>query len=286
VPDTQVAASSLPSATSHDRSAWPLWAAGLVLTAIYAPTVIWLFGRWTLSVWHHAHGMLIPPVVAYVCWQTLKDFDGPPVAPSAPGWVFVLPALALHVLDTALHTQLLSAISLVVMMPGLSLLLLGRARTLAIAFPLAFLAFMLPIPLAATERMHLALRHVAADASARLVPLLGIPAYVEGTTIHLTRATLEVADACSGFSTLYAAMAVAFLTAYSVRSWTRRVAVIVLAAPIAIAANIVRVVLLVGFVQWQGTDVLATSLHTISGMFTFVLALPLIFWIGRDPEPR
>lgn len=285
MPDTHVAASTLPSAATRERS-WSLWAAGLVLLAIYAPTVSWLFGRWTLSVWHHAHGMLIPPVVAYVCWQTLRDYDGPPVKPSALGWLFVVSALALHVLDTALHTQLLSAASIVLLMPGLSLLFLGLPRTLAIAFPLAFLAFMLPIPLAATERMHLALRHIATDASALLVPLLGIPAFVEGTTIHLARATLEVADACSGFSTLYAAMAVAFLTAYSVRSWTRRVAVIVLAAPIAIAANIVRVVLLVGLVQWQGTDVLATSLHTISGMFTFVLALPVIFWIGRDPGPR
>ncbi len=286
MPDTPVAASTLPPPVRPLRSGWPLWAAGLVLLAVYAPTVSWLFSRWTLSVWHHAHGLLIPPVVAYVCWQALKDFDGPPVAPSPLGWLLVVPALALHVLDTALHTQLLSAASLVLLLPGLSLLVLGVPRTLTIAFPLAFLAFMLPIPLAATERMHLALRHVAADASTWLVPLLGIPAYVEGTTIHLARATLEVADACSGFSTLYAAMAVAFLTAYSVRSWARRVAVIVLAAPIAIAANIVRVVLLVALVQWQGTDVLATSLHTLSGMLTFVLALPVIFWIGRDPVRR
>lgn len=268
------------------RIPWTVWAVGAALLAVYWPTVAWLFGRWTLSVWHHAHGLLIPPVVAYVCWQALRDFEGPPVAPSALGWLLVVPALALHVADAALNTQLLSAISIVILLPGLSLLFLGLPRTLAIAFPLAFLAFMLPIPLAATERMHVILRHIAADGSAALVPLLGIPAYVEGTTIHLARATLEVADACSGFSTLYASMAVACLTAYSVRNWTRRVMVLLLAAPIAIAANIVRVVLLVALVQWQGTDVLATSLHTISGMFTFALALPIIFWIGRDPDPR
>ena len=31
-----------------------------------------------------------------------------------------------------------------------------------------------------------------------------------------------------------------------------------------------------------GTDVLATSLHEISGIFTFLLALPIIFWIGSS----
>ena len=74
------------------------------------------------------------------------------------------------------------------------------------------------------------------------------------------------------------------LTAYFCDSWPRRVAVLVLAAPIAIVANILRVVLLVLLVHWQGTDVLATSLHTISGLFTFALALPVIFWIGTPKQ--
>ena len=171
-------------------------------------------------------------------------------------------------------------------MPGLSLLLLGPARTRAIAFPLALLVFMLPIPLALTSRIHLALRHIATDASAVIVPWLGIRVFAEETTLHIANATLEVADACSGFSTLYASMAMALLTAYFCRSWARRVLVVLLSVPIAIAANILRVILLVLLVYWQGTDVLATSLHEISGLFTFALALPVIFWIGSDPRPK
>jgi hypothetical protein len=52
------------------RHAIPRWQrAALVigaieLTVLYAPTLVWLWERWTLSVWHHAHGLLIPPVVS------------------------------------------------------------------------------------------------------------------------------------------------------------------------------------------------------------------------------
>ncbi len=277
-----------PPAASQGSSQWLPWLALALMAAVYAPTVAWLVDRWTISVWQNAHGLLIPPVVAWFCWQELKRFPREPITdPGVAGLGLIGAGLGLHIVDAGLGTQLLSAASIVVVIPGLSLVFLGRARTAAVAFPLVFLAFMLPIPLALTERLHMLLRHVAAGAAAAIVPVLGIPVYAEQTTLHIANATLEVADACSGFSTLYAAMATAFLVAYTAPNWRRRVLVLACAAPIAIVANVIRVVLLVVLVYWQGSDVLATSLHSISGMFTFALALPVIFWLGgtgrREP---
>ena len=130
------------------------------LVAVYAPTLSWLWDRWTLSVWQHAHGVLIPPVVAYFVYLELQGVRHLPPASSPWGFAILVPALLLHVLDTGMHTQLLSAVSLILALPGLSLLFIGTARTKAILFPLAFAAFALPIPLALTEDVHLALRHV------------------------------------------------------------------------------------------------------------------------------
>lgn len=259
-----------------------VWLAGVLalLGLVYYPTIAWLFDRWTMSVWHHAHGMLIPAVVGYFVYQELKGRHALPASSSAWGFLFVIPALALHVFDTGMHTQLLSAASIVVILPGLSLLFLGRERTTAIAFPLAFMALMLPIPLALTESLHLVLRKIATAASTAIVPLLGITAYTEGTTVHLAEATLQVGDACSGFSTLYAACAVAALTAYSCPDRRRRALVLLGAAPIAIAANVVRVTMLIAVVDWRNVDVLSTWIHPASGMMTFALALPVIFWLG------
>ena len=258
----------------------------LELAIVYAPTVAWLFDRWTLSVWHHAHGLLIPPLVAYFAYNELKPLASLPRHGSAWGFVFLVPALFLHAIDAGMHTQLLSAAALILALPGLSLLFLGTARTKAIAFPLCFLAFSLPIPLTFTEQIHWQLRQVATAGTSAVVPWFGIPVFVEGTTLHLPHGALEVADACSGFSTLYAAIAVAALTAYTAPTPTRRAAVLLSAVPLAIGANLIRVISLVLLVVWQGEAILDTFIHPLSGMATFALALPLIFWIGGSAKPE
>jgi exosortase len=257
--------------------------AGLVVLATYIPTIVWLWSRWTMSVWHNAHGALVPPVVAYLIWLELKAKPELPPASSAWGFAFVVPALLMHVLDTGMHTQLLSAISLVLLLPGLSLLFLGVDRTRSITFPLAFMVFALPIPLSVTERLHLALRHVATSGTANLVPWIGIPVYADGTTLHMAEADLQIGDACSGFSTLYAAAAVACLTAWQARGWKRRLLVLGSAAPLALGANVLRIVLLVFVVDRSHIDVLETWIHPASGMLTFAIALPIILWLGNSP---
>ena len=239
-------------ATQGTRPPLSLWLVGIGLVALFAPTLVWLWGRWTLSVWHHAHGLLILPVVAYFVREELRAVRHLPVSSSAWGFVILVPALALHAIDAGMHTELLAAAAIVLALPGLSLLFLGVARTRVILIPLLFLAFALPIPLTFTEAIHLQLRHIATAATAAVVPLFGIPVFVEGTTLNMPGGAVQVADACSGFSTLYAALAVAFLTAYSTPSPARRALVLLSAAPLAIAANALRVILLVVLVVWQG----------------------------------
>ena len=259
------------------------WMVAVLLVALYFPTVLWLWDRWTLSIWHHAHGLLILVVITYLILKELRRLRGLPVSSSAWGFLILVPALVLHALDAGMHTQLLSAVALVLALPGLALLFLGVSRTRAIGFPLAFMFFTLPIPLALTEHLHLVLRKIATLGTAYVIPNLGVPLYVEGTTLYIPNGVLQVADACSGFSTLYAAVAVACLVAYTCPDPRRRVLALLAAVPLAIGANIIRVILLVLLVQWQGIGILGTSLHTISGLFTFVLALPVIIWIGNVP---
>ena len=261
--------------------------AGVVLAELvllYAPTMQWLFERWTISVWQNAHGLLIPPVVAYFVRQELRSLAHLPKQSSAWGFALLLPALALHVLDTSMMTQLLSAGSIVLALPGLSLLFLGPTRTRAIMFPLMLTAFALPIPLAFTEPVHMVLRQIATAACGAVLPLIGVPVFVEGTTLHLSSTPVQISDACSGFSTLYASVALAYLTAYSTPSVARKALVLAAAAPLAIVANVIRVITLVLLVAWRGPESLDTFIHPLSGMLTFAMALPVIFWLGQSRQ--
>jgi exosortase len=257
---------------------------GIELVLLYAPTARWLYDRWTMSVWHNAHGFLIPPAVAYFSWQALRPLRGLPRDSSPWGFAFLVPAIVAHVLDTGIQSQILSAVSIVIALPGLALLFLGSARAKAIAFPLAFALFMLPLPLAVTERIHLVGRQLATAGAAHILPLLGITVFSEGTSLHLANGILLVGDGCSGFSTVYAACAVAALSAFACNYWLGRILTLLSAIPLALAANVVRVILLAALVRWQGLGVLDTWLHPASGMLTFVLSLPVIFWLGT-PRP-
>ena len=269
------------SATVTGRWQRPLLVlVALELAIVFAPTVAWLLDRWTLSVWQNAHGMFVPPLAIWLAWQELRARPGLPLRGSAWGFLFLVPALGLHAIDAGLHSQLLSALALLLAIPGLALVLIGPSRTRQIAFPLAFLAFAIPIPLAFTEPLQMVLRQIVAAGTATLLPHFGVSVFREGTDLHTAGGTINIIDACSGFSTLYAAAAVAFLAAYSTKSWRRRILVLVAAAPIAIAANLLRVLILTLAVIWYGNWVLASFLHPLSGMLTFALALPPIFWLG------
>jgi exosortase len=268
--------------------ATPLWrqlalaVAGVELLLVYAPTFSWLWSRWTANIWEQSHGLLIAPLVGYFIWQELQPFRKRTPEPSAWGLVPLGAGLALHVLDTGMHTQLLSAASLLLVLPGLVMLLFGVKAARTTAFPVVLLALALPIPLSFTEHLHLVLRRFVTTALGAGLPLLGIPVFAEGTTLMLANATMEIADACSGFTTLYASVAVALLTAYATRDTRRRVSVLLAAVPIAIAANLLRIGILAVLVVQYGIGILDTFIHPLSGMLTFALALPIIFWLGGD----
>ena len=268
----------------YSRPLAALVAVGLLL--LYAPTVRWLFDRWTMGIWYNGHGLFIPPVVAYLCWTALRPLKGKPAESSAWGFAFLVPALLAHTLDTGIHSQILSAVAMLMALPGLSLLFLGPTRTRAIAFPLAFSIFMLPIPLAVTDYIQPVLREIGTAGAAMVLPLLGITVFSEGTTLHLQNGDLFVGDGCSGFSTLYAATAVAALSAFMCNYRRGRIQTLAAAAPIAIASNVLRIVLLASLVNWTGLDVLETWMHPASGMLTFAVSLPLIFWLGGPRKER
>ena len=189
-------------------------------------------------------------------------------------------------LDAAIDTDVLSAIALVLCLPGLSLLLLGVPRTRSLTFPLLLGAFMIPVPSGAISLVHLTLRHISAWGSHQLVGLYGIPVLREGTTMLLPNAGIEVADACSGVSTLYAAVLLALILAYMARSLRQAVVLLAASVVLAIICNTIRVFALILIVHYWGVSPLETPLHELTGMVSFVIVLAALFFLARPREMR
>ncbi len=245
--------------------------------AVFAPTVAFLFDRWTRSVWDNGHGMFVPAIVGYLAWDHFRRRPLGTPRPSALGFLFLVPGLAAVVLDSAIHTELLAAGGLVLCLPGLALLLLGTAHTAALGFPLLLTAFMLPIPAVFVSQVHLVMRYASAVASGWTVRLLGIPVIRDGTTLLIPRGFVEVSDACSGFSTLYASVTLSLILAYLTPSWRRRLLLLAAAPLLALVCNAIRVSILVLLAHFFGFDLLETSLHELSGMVSFFVALVGLF---------
>jgi len=265
------------------------WVALLVLA--FAPTCYWLWERWTFSVWYNGHGMFIPFVLAYLLYEDLRLNPGLEQRGSALGFLFVIPALGALALDSAIHTNLLSAAGLVLLLPGLSLLVWGRARSRSLAFAFVIAPFMLPIPAEFVGDVHLFLREITAVGTEHLVRVIGLPVLRQDTLLMIPAGPVLVADACSGFSTLYAAVTLSLILCYLVPSTARRMLLIPGAWLLAIACNVVRVTILVFLIQYQGKEILESAAHELSGMVSFGLTLVLLFAIaGRaalrsEPTP-
>jgi exosortase len=226
---------------SETQYRWLLWLLPVELVVLFAPTFLWLWDRWTMSVWQNGHGILVTGLVLYFIWGELQKLKYLPQSSNPWGFALLIPALMIHMLDTGIHSQLLSAAALLLSLPGFSLLFFGTERTKTILFPLATLFLTLPIPLVFTESIHLALRHIATRSVTWLLKLFGVPVFSTGTMLQVENGSLMVADACSGFATLYAAVTIAILTAYFCHDVRRRILVLLIAVPLAVGVNIIQV---------------------------------------------
>jgi exosortase len=253
----------------------------LLAILVFAPTTYWLWQRWTMSVWHNVHGMFIPFVVAYFIRKELRSDQIVDAEQSAWGFLFLIPGLAMIVLDSAIRTQLLSAFGMVVCLPGLSLLLLGSRRTKALAFVWVLAFFMLPIPAAFIERFDLLMRRITAVGAEPVIALLGVPVIRVDTSLFIPKGPFFITDACSGFSPLYASVTLALVLAYLNPSWPRRVVMLGTAFPITMACNILRVALLVLMVQRWGPGIMNTVLHPASGLLSAITGMALLVFLGR-----
>jgi exosortase len=238
-------------------------------------------------VWHNSHGVLVPFMVAYLVRATLRDDTSREEEASAWGFLFLGAGLLLVVVDCAIKTQLLAAFGLILCFPGLSLLLLGARRSRRLVFPLVLAFFMLPIPATFAEPIMLVLRRISAAGTAPLISLLGIPVLREDTILHLPNSALSIADACSGFSTLYASVTVGSLLAYLAQSRRRGLAVLALAPLFAVACNIARCTALALMAELWGIAVLNTWWHPFTGVASFMVSISLLTLVaGSAPQER
>jgi exosortase len=272
-----------------------LAAVGLGLTALLAALYWSILRDMALQWWsdaNYGHGFLVPPFSAFLLWRLRDRLRA--LTP-AGGWiglvVVVVGAGTLLLGDVAAENFLMRS-SLIVILAGLVLLHLGRQVLRAVAFPLSFLLFMVPLPATVLYAITFPLQNIAAIQAAWVLDWLGVPVLLDGNVIHLSQISLGVTEACSGIRSLISLLAGTVAWAYLVlmNRWGALVFV-ASAVPITIVANSGRVVVTGIIAQWLGVDYASGFFHELAGWVVYVFALVCLTGVHAvlrlfDPGPE
>jgi exosortase len=239
-----------------------------------------------------SHGFFVPLFSAYILWQRRRRLFELEMQPSWLGLVVMAAALTVLVVGVLGAEDFLSRASLLLLLAGLLIQLLGWNWLRAMAFPWAFLFLMIPIPAILFNQIAFPLQMLAARMATALLSLLGVPVLREGNVIQLASLSLEVVEACSGMRSLVSLLTLALVYGYLLeKSWLRRMLLAIAATPIAVMANAVRIMGtgLVG--QYWNPDKAQGFFHEFSGWVVFLLSfgMLLVFHtllqrIGPKPE--
>lgn len=269
------------------------WKGGFLLSAsliliglfalIYYPTFQWFWLRWFRDESYYSHGVLIPVLSAFLIWRERNRFRHLTIQTDKRGLLLLLIGLFVQLFAAWARIHFISGLSLVLVLAGLSWYLLGKQMTRVIWFPLFFLVFMVPMPLDLINKLTLELKLVAASLGSTLTNLLGTPNIREGSIVYLPNTTVTVDAPCSGLKSLITFLAMGSLYAYIVHHAPfRRWFLVLLCVPIAIVANLVRVVLILMISNHYGTAIITNDLlHKGFGLLVFVIGLICFFLVAK-----
>jgi exosortase len=229
----------------------------------------------------YTHGFLILPLALYFAWSDRERLARLPVRANVLGAFLLAAGLAMLVVGTAGAELFLQRSSIVAVAGGLVWLILGTAWLKALAFPIAFLLFMVPLPAIVMNAVAFPLQLFAAQTATFCLQAVGIPVLREGNVIALADTTLEVAEACSGIRSLQALLALGAVYGYfTQRSTWKRWALLLLSIPIAIAANAFRVSGTGFLAHYFGSEMAQGFYHSFAGWIVFVVAFLMLLACG------
>ncbi len=261
------------------------WVAVVVLAGLVGALYLWVLSRLVLHWWEdpdYNHGFVVPLFVAHVLWRERARWRATPLEPSNVGLGVMLGAVFMLIAGSLAAELFVTRLSLIVVLAGMVLFLAGRRMLRALAFPLAFLVFMIPLPALVYNQVTTPLQFQASRFAAAALELLRVPVLREGNLLYLPNYTLEVVEACSGIRSLMSLMALAVAYGYLTGSsrWIR-IALVVLTVPIAVASNGLRIVGTGVLTYLFGPQSAEGFFHLFSGWLIFLSALFLIFLAER-----
>jgi len=274
---------------------------GLLMTGFISLSFLILFYRWFFQQgkislkfpedWGHA--FVIPLIAGYMIWQKrdrIAMIQTKIFWPACVPFLMGIQAYAYNMFNVRNH--MLQGMSLILTLGSLVLWMVGPRMFRHLFLPIVYLVLMITISeqymLAVTFKLQL----IASQGSWLLLNLIGNPfgwfsVDIDGNTLMiLTKAgevlPMNVAEACSGMRMVVAFYALAIAVALlGSPKWWQRIALILIAGPVAVFMNIIRVTVL-GLLMLVNPALAAGDAHTVIGTLLLIPSLALFLsmaWI-------
>ncbi len=259
------------------------WPVLLGLLVLYVPTY-WELAHTLWDTEEQAHGPIVLMVALFLIWQRRTIFTDMSV--SAPGrgqvalgWTLLVLGLLAYALGRSQDILLFEVGSQIPVILGALLITLGAKAARALWFALFFLLFMIPLPGFVVDAATGPLKQYISIIAEQVLYAAGYPIARSGVTLTVGPYQLLVADACSGLHSMFSLSAMGLLYLYLMQhtSVARNLVIMAAILPIAFAANIVRVMVLVLVTYHLGDEAGQGFLHGFAGIMLFVIGLLFLF---------
>lgn len=227
----------------------------------------WIYGN-------GAHLLFILGGSSWLLWDALKDAPRPSSA--LPGTLALLiPLLALYLLGRIGGSAWIAWIA--VCATGAVLIRdrhgwPGLARA---AIPLALLACLAPPPLALIAPVSDGIIAATAWLAVELLRLAGLDAAIATPMFYVEQYELQLAEACAGLNTVFTLTVCMVLYAYLRHggAWRRTLLLALLAIPVALLANLLRILLIALVIVLFGDAAGQGVAHDLAGVTLFAIAV-------------
>lgn len=226
------------------------------------------------------HGLLLGPLAGYLIWKS--GLTESPSGQRALGLTILAGAVLLRV-ASALAVELFTMrMSLLAAAAGLVVYAWGFRQIIRWWLPVTLLVLSVPLPSVVLSSLALPLQLRASEMGAAMLQWRDVPVMLSGNVIHLPGQSLFVTEACSGLRSLTALISLGVLMGgLWLKAIPLRAFIVVVAIPVAMAINGVRI-FLTGFLVYFVNPSLGDGfMHYTEGWALFVVAfviLGLLTW--------
>ncbi len=279
------------------ESAWPRLSPAIGAgVALIAAAYFGLFFRWferqallsadAMEDWGHA--FLIPVISAFFVWRNRERIREAAPEVFWPGLApFLLGIMSYFYAVVAIQSHMVEGFAVLLTLFGLVLLLLGPAVMRWLFIPIAYLVFGITlaemIMITITFQLQLLASQGAWVILGAIGSVTGFTVDLDGNTLRLYEGgrtiPLNVAEACSGMRMVVAFYALSVWVALTwSRQWWQRIALFLLAGPVAVLMNMIRVAVL-GLLSLWNPDLATGQAHTLIGTLLLIPSLGLYLGI-------